>query len=362
MNATDLFAGPGGWDVAARELGIDVTGIESNHWACETRRAAGLMTVEGDVRDYGPADFGPMDGLIASPPCQTFSMAGNGAGRRALDEVLIAVRSMETDPLHRLHGVDEKTALVLEPLRWALQAANLGHPYRWLAFEQVPTVLPVWEAMDEILERVGYTVFHGKLHAEQFGVPQTRTRAILVARLDTQVRWPQPTHSRYYPQDPKKLDASVLPWVSMAEILGVADTAMRSNYGTGGDPAAREIRTSEQPSPSVTSKIGRNWWFSTSTAARPNAAQRKVCHPSPSLAFGHDSASHVFMPPGTSLHDVVAAKKDGRAHRVTVSEAGLLQTFPFDYPWQGPITKQYEQVGNTVPPLLACSILSVVTA
>lgn len=28
MNAVDLFAGPGGWDVGARELGLDPLGIE----------------------------------------------------------------------------------------------------------------------------------------------------------------------------------------------------------------------------------------------------------------------------------------------------------------------------------------------
>lgn len=53
----DLFAGPGGWDAGVTALGVKVTGIERDHAACETRRAAGLATVEGDVRAYGPADF-----------------------------------------------------------------------------------------------------------------------------------------------------------------------------------------------------------------------------------------------------------------------------------------------------------------
>jgi site-specific DNA-cytosine methylase len=75
----DLFAGPGGWDVAAAALGLDVTGIELDDYACATRRAAGLRTVQDDVSAMNPRAFGGVEGLIASPPCQAFSMAGSAA-------------------------------------------------------------------------------------------------------------------------------------------------------------------------------------------------------------------------------------------------------------------------------------------
>lgn len=35
---------------------------------------------------------------------------------------------------------------------------------------------------------------------------------------------------------------------------------MRSNYGTGGDPAARGERAASEPASTVTSKVDRNKW------------------------------------------------------------------------------------------------------
>ena len=323
-DTVDLFAGPGGWSVAAQRLGLREIGIEYDKAAHMTRRAAGFATIRDDVRRWGPANFPNATGLIASPPCQTFSMAGKGAGRAALDNVLQAIHAMRvahengmpladwlqiSDQEHLLDWSDERTSLVLEPLRWALEAAEQGRPFRWLAFEQVPTVLPVWVGMSEALRAVGYSVAVGKLSSEQYGVPQTRERAILVARLDGDAELPTPTHSRFHKRDKGRLDDGVLPWVSMAQALGWGATQRPSMTVTGGgtgsggaEPfgnAARQGLQREQ-------REGR-WQLATGTRAR--ATQRLLDEPSPALAFGNDAASHVWAPAGMTPAEIVDWKK-----------------------------------------------------
>ncbi|RBM06611.1 DNA cytosine methyltransferase [Streptomyces sp. PT12] len=320
VKIVDLFAGPGGLDVAAEKLGIPTVGIEWDESACATRNAAGLTTVHGDVRSYGPANFREADVLAGGPPCQTFTVAGTGVGRRALDDVLRFVKRMvareDREQIKNDLGnlKDERTGLVLEPLRWALEAIDERRtPYRAIVLEQVPAVLPVWEAYAEALRSEGYSVDCGILQTEAFGVPQTRRRATLVARLgDEKVALPSPTHRIYRKGVPRESgDPSLAPWRTMADVINrPSPFIVISNYGTGGDPKARGRRKSSEPSATVTGKISRN---------------RIV------------AMDHSELP------------------RFSLSEAGRLQTFPIDYPWSGRDVGQ--QIGNAVPPRLAMHVL-----
>ncbi|CAM3785495.1 DNA cytosine methyltransferase [Smaragdicoccus niigatensis] len=313
-DVVDLFAGPGGLDVAASWLGLDVIGVEIDPNACATRDTAGLRTVQGDVRAFGVEDFPTARILAGGPPCQTFTMAGTGSGRKALDSVISLVEDMAggADIGSRTGEFDdERTGLVLEPLRWALAAIEADRPFEAIVLEQVPAVLPVWQAIGAVLRDRGYGVDHRVLHTEQFGVPQTRRRALLVARYQDSVELPLPTHEGFRRGAAHQHSLGLRAWVSMGQALRRTDPfVVVSNYGSGGDPRNRGTRSSSEPAATITGKVTRN--------------------------------------------RIVNA--DGSESRLSHSEAGALQTFPSDFPWSGSDISQ--QIGNAIPPRLALHVLA----
>lgn len=264
MKALDLFAGTG-WGVACQKLGIEEMGVEIMPEAIATREANGMHTIYNDVWDglLGNIEVGDYDILIASPPCQTFSMAGSGSGRAALDQVLDAIFYGSYKDAEKLRELGERT-----DMRTALVLTPLAHVYRdrptYVTFEQVPPVLPVWEACAIVMRELGYSVWVGNLQAEQYGVPQTRKRAVLIARNDGEVAAPPtPTHSKYYQNEPSRLDIGVKPWVSMAEALG-----------NGGG------------------------YRLVSNNKLAHSAMRESHQPAPTITAGHDSANRVMIPSG----------------------------------------------------------------
>ncbi len=166
MKALSLFAGVGGFDLAAERVGIDVVAH------CEIDKAARSVLRRhfpkalsyDDVRTLDPDDLRAAgavpDIILGGFPCQDLSVAGRRAG-------LAGARSGLFYDIARL-------AAVLRP--------------RWLVLENVPGLLSSNAGRDMgavlgTLGELGYGWAYRVLDAQHFGVPQRRRRVFIVGCL-----------------------------------------------------------------------------------------------------------------------------------------------------------------------------------
>lgn len=179
----DLFCGIGGLSLGFGEEGFDVrAGIDADP-TCRHAFEANIRApfVTRSVTDVTASELtarfsgrGPTV-LVGCAPCQPFSLY---TGR---------YRQNETD--------DDAT------LRWALldEFARLIEAVSpdVVSMENVPrlTAHPAFEKFIARLRAAGYVVSHQKVRAQDYGVPQRRSRLVLFASKLGEVRMIPPTHA-----------------------------------------------------------------------------------------------------------------------------------------------------------------------
>lgn len=312
----DLFAGAGLMSAAFDDEGFDVKGaVELDRYAAGTYR----LNLPGPVQvaDVRRAKIeGPCDVLVAGPPCQGFSTIG---------------RRDRTDP---------RNFLSLEVVRWAKRLRP-----KVVVIENVPAFLhsEVFDDVSRRLSRLGYDVAAFRLDAVDFGAPQRRARAFVVAT--------QAPLRRDRPEPAVRFAATVreawrdLPPVADGENLHYAPTpsplalARMKVIPAGGDRRDVMRRAPRLAAPS--------WW-------RLNVQVTDVWgriawdEPSNTLKTEFNNASK-----GRYIHP--------EQHRViSLREAARLQTIPDSWRFAGFARHVARQIGNSVPPVLGRAVARLV--
>lgn len=298
------FAGPGGMSEALRLAGHTgpAAGIELDAVACRTASSAGHTRIRADVAAFPLSHLaGRVDGVAMSPPCQGFSRGGNGGGLTDIDAVKARITAFAAARSPGEHAwADPRSVLTAEPMRYVAALRP-----RWVVLEQAPAVLPLWEHIAAELTQLGYQTWTGILTAEQFGVPQVRRRAFLMARRDgRRVRPPTPTNQAYGRVHAGLSLLDFPPPVTMFAAVG---------WGLRDRPA----------------------WTVTGGGTATGGAE----------VFGN-----------ARCRARLGRAPDGR-RQPSVRDAAVLQSFRPDYPWQGTESQRYQEVGNSVPPLLGAAVL-----
>jgi DNA (cytosine-5)-methyltransferase 1 len=335
MRVLDLFSGCGGLTLGLHMVGgfEPVGAVEADRDASLTYTANfGVDVAHGrieDVRDFPTAEL-----VVGGPPCQGFS------------------------PLNRGRVGFERRALWRQYLR-ALEA-SMAEAF---IMENVPALLKSAEYASFVRQatRLGFQVEGRLLNAADYGVAQTRRRAIVVGVRGRRFAWPTPTHMR-----PDGDQGSLMPrWRTFREaVAGLSTVPDGRNWHEARTPRATSIRRyaavphdggnrfqmqhnldadglghlvprcwRDKPT-GTTDVFGRVWWD----------------RPAPTIR------TEFYKPEkGRYLHP-----EEDRP--LTLREGARCMSFPddFRFPADQSMTAVARQIGNAVPPLLAAVLGSAV--
>lgn len=298
LTALELCAGAGGQALGFEQAGIKHAAlIEMDKHACETLR---LNRPSWDVRqekleDFNGNPFSGVDIISGGLPCPPFSVAGKQLGKADERNLFPA--------MIRLADQIRPKAIMIENVRGILDP--LFEDYR--------------QNLSTVLRKLGYQSGWKLMNASDFGVPQLRPRAVLIAlrsEYSQNFTWPTPLDSS------PKLVGDVL-----------YDLMMTNRWRNA--------------------KI----WRKQAAQIAPTVVGGSLKHGGPDLGptrarkawaqLGVDGLGIANEPPGRDFFGMP---------RLTVRMVARLQGFPDSWQFAGAKTNTYRQVGNAFPPPFARAI------
>jgi DNA (cytosine-5)-methyltransferase 1 len=318
----DLFAGCGGLTRGFSDSRRyrSVFAVEWDPDAAETYRLN-----FGDHVFCGPIEqverFPSVDVIVGGPPCQGFSplnMRRVGLGRRMLwREYFRAIE--QSDPV----------AFVMENVPELLQSAE------YAAFERAAS-------------RLGFKIEANVLNAADYGVPQTRKRAIVIGSKLGAPELPPRSHHR-----PGHAAPGDQAWRTVRDAIG--DLPL--------NPTGSNWHRPRNPRPT---SVERYETIPNEGEGRFDLAERRPDITPACWLRKKTGSTDVFGRlwwdrPAYTIRTEFYKPEKGRylhpqAHRpITVREAARLMSFPDDFvlPEEQSMTSVAKQIGNAVPPLLA---------
>ncbi|WKX09465.1 DNA cytosine methyltransferase [Streptomyces sp. NL15-2K] len=314
LTSLEICAGGGGQAIGVERAGFrHLALVERKAEACATLRLnrPSWNVIEKDLREFEPerdAGISTVDLLAGGVPCTPYSIAGaqKGAGdeRDLLPEAL------------RLIKILRPRAVMLENVKTLARSREFS---------------PVRNQITDTLGNLGYEVQFNVLDAQNFGVPQTRQRTLIVAVREGLKKFQWPMGSWELPQ-------------TVGEVL-------YESMQSGGWPGAAEwARLANDIAPTI---VGGSEKHGGGDLGPERAKQRWA-----ELAVnGNSTAAQVPGPDFVLQHNVGRGGRKGYP-KLTPEQVALLQGFPEDWQFAGSRTAQYKQIGNAFPPPVAHAVAS----